>query len=177
MQPTVTPRPLSTWVGQHDPSPSCRCGRPPARRCIRPASESRMMSGGSDRWRRRCRGTRLLVDSLLRRQIDEPVHLVAPGSSSRKGRWRRSECDFVLGVMTLMRRMPSSWQFDGAKSMMRNLPPKWTVLPRRSVSRAPGRGNRRPQDHGRSAAGERAALVTVSMSARQVSLLLRGMWA
>src|SRR5438309_240255 len=49
-------------------------------------------------------------------------------------RWRSSECDLYC-VSTPMRRMPEFRQLDSAKSMMRNLPPKYTAgLARRSVS-------------------------------------------
>ena len=45
-----------------------------------------------------------------------------------------SECDLYC-VTTAMRRMPEFRQLDRAKSMMRNLPPKYTAgLARRSVS-------------------------------------------
>ncbi|MNT16422.1 hypothetical protein D3C72_1515240 [compost metagenome] len=45
-----------------------------------------------------------------------------------------SECDLYC-VTTAMRRMPEFRQLDSAKSMMRNLPPKYTAgLARRSVS-------------------------------------------
>jgi len=38
-------------------------------------------------------------------------------------RWRSSECD-LYWVATPIRRIPELTQFESAKSMMRNLPPK-----------------------------------------------------
>ncbi|OIQ63027.1 hypothetical protein GALL_554380 [mine drainage metagenome] len=48
--------------------------------------------------------------------------------------WRISECD-LYWVTTAMRRIPEFRQLDKAKSMMRNLPPKYTAgLARVSVN-------------------------------------------
>jgi hypothetical protein len=65
----------------------------------------------------------LVVVALLRRQqVDELVHLVLQEAQPRC-RWRSRLCDLYC-VITPMRRMPEFMQFDSAKSMMRNLPPK-----------------------------------------------------
>ena len=85
------------------------------------------------------------ASAVPRYQCSSPVRCCAGStstislSSARKKlqprcRWRMSECDLYC-VTTAMRRMPEFRQFESAKSMMRNLPPKYTAgLARRSVS-------------------------------------------
>ena len=77
----------------------------------------------------------LLVDALLRRQqIDRSRSARRAGSSSRAAGGAAASA-ILYCVTTPMRRMPELTQLDSAKSMMRNLPPKYTAgLARLSVS-------------------------------------------
>ena len=125
-------------------SSSCRCGRRPAPRCSR--RRSRRGCPGSGTPRRRCRGTS--DSSSMRccagsRSTNSFISLFR--NAQPRCRWRSRLCDLYC-VITPMRRMPEFRQFDSAKSMMRNLPPKYTAGLARRVGQVASAGchGRRP---------------------------------
>jgi hypothetical protein len=100
----------------------------------------------------------LLVDALLRRQQSTNSPISLRRKLQPRCRWRSSECD-LYWVMTPMRRRPEFMQFDSAKSMMRNLPPKCTAGLARTLVRSRRREPRPPASTRRGAARDQAAFV------------------
>ena len=143
-------------------NPSCRCGRPPARRNIRPRGAEKCRNSGYTasavpRYQvasssRCCAGSRSRNSFISGRRNDQPIC-----------RCRNRLCA-LYWVRTPIRRMPELTQFDIAKSMMRNLPPKNTAgLARRSVNCC----KRLPRPPASTSAMARRASLSLERSARQ----------